>query len=318
MQAMILAAGFGTRLLPYTGLRPKPLFPLFNRALLLFTIAQLKASGFSRIIVNCHYLKEQIVSALAGIDGVFVQEEETVLGTGGGLRKALTLMNDEPLLIVNGDIYHTINLHRLYLQHEEVKTAKVTLAIHDYPRFNTIALDHGRICSFGGGQSCERVAFTGIHVVDPEILEPIAEGQQSCIIERYRQMVTEDCTRFNLVRVDGNYWCDMGTPTDYLALQGDLLCRRVPLTEEMARFVEQRIFTIESEYGSGLGKRGILSVQNREILPADLKVEDWASIGNAFIGKNVTLKRSIVWDGAHIEDDAIIEDCIITKEGSRE
>ena len=109
MQAMILAAGFGTRLLPYTKKRPKPLFPLLNEPLLLLTIKRLQNAGFDHIIVNCHYLKEQIVEALDGMRGVVIQEEDIVLGTGGGLRMALRLMRDEPLLITNGDIYHSID-----------------------------------------------------------------------------------------------------------------------------------------------------------------------------------------------------------------
>ena len=86
MQAMILAAGFGTRLLPYTKYRPKPLFPVLNTPLLVAAVRRLKKFGFSRIVVNCHHLGEQISAALDDIDGVRIQYEETILGTGGGLR----------------------------------------------------------------------------------------------------------------------------------------------------------------------------------------------------------------------------------------
>ncbi len=136
MQAMILAAGFGTRLLPHTKIRPKPLFPVINTPLLLLTIDRLKHFGFSRIVVNCHYLREQIVQAVAEIPGVIVQEEEKILGTGGGLRQALTSLDEGPLLVTNGDIYHTIDLGQLYMYHGERGNA-VTMAMHDYPRFNT-------------------------------------------------------------------------------------------------------------------------------------------------------------------------------------
>ncbi|NNK15095.1 MAG: NTP transferase domain-containing protein, partial [Desulfofustis sp.] len=75
MQAMILAAGFGTRLLPYTKYLPKPLFPVLNTPLLLAAVKRLKNSGFSKIIVNCHHLGEQIVTCLRDIPGVSVQQE---------------------------------------------------------------------------------------------------------------------------------------------------------------------------------------------------------------------------------------------------
>ena len=89
MQAMILAAGFGTRLLPYTRYLPKPLFPVLNTPLLSAVVRRLKNFGFSRIVVNCHHLGEKIIAALEDIDGVTIQFEEMILGTGGGLRRAL-------------------------------------------------------------------------------------------------------------------------------------------------------------------------------------------------------------------------------------
>ncbi len=96
MQAMILAAGLGTRLLPHTSIRPKPLFPVLNSPLLLLTIARLKNFGFDHIIVNCHHLREQIVEAVELIEDVMVIEEEIILGTGGGLRGAVTTSRSTP------------------------------------------------------------------------------------------------------------------------------------------------------------------------------------------------------------------------------
>jgi len=84
MQAMILAAGVGTRLLPHTLVRPKPLFPILNQPLLLLTIKRLQRLGFDHIVVNCHHLRDQVVAAISEVSGVVVQEEETILGTGGG------------------------------------------------------------------------------------------------------------------------------------------------------------------------------------------------------------------------------------------
>ena len=116
---MILAAGLGTRLLPHTLIRPKPLFPVLNQPLLLATIRRLQNLGFDHIVVNCHHLRQQVATALNGIAGVILQEEEVILGTGGGLRRALNLFRDEPLLVSNGDIYHTIDFLRLYNEHKK-------------------------------------------------------------------------------------------------------------------------------------------------------------------------------------------------------
>ena len=129
MQAMILAAGYGTRLHPYTEHRPKPLFPLLNIPLLQLTIKRLQRAGFDHIVVNCHHLKERVTEILSTIPGVILQEETRILGTGGGLRYAYDKLLDEPLLITNGDIYHTIDFLQLYEKHLQ-SNCPVSLALH--------------------------------------------------------------------------------------------------------------------------------------------------------------------------------------------
>ncbi|MCI5129172.1 MAG: nucleotidyltransferase family protein, partial [Candidatus Electrothrix sp. AUS3] len=109
MQAMLLAAGFGTRLRPYTLVRPKPLFPVCNIPLLHILLDKLVDAGCDRIVVNCHYLADQIKEAVERRPEVILQYEKEVLGTGGGLRKALEHFQDQPdtpVLVMNGDIFH--------------------------------------------------------------------------------------------------------------------------------------------------------------------------------------------------------------------
>ena len=75
MQAMLLAAGFGTRLQPYSLLRPKPLFPVLNRPLLLILVEMLQQAGCGRIIVNGHHLSHLVGEAVAAIPGIVFQDE---------------------------------------------------------------------------------------------------------------------------------------------------------------------------------------------------------------------------------------------------
>ena len=108
MQAMILAAGLGTRLRPYSNIRPKPLFPVLNQPLLRILINMLEEAGCTKIIVNGHHLRDQLKSAVAESNTILYQDEPRILGTGGSLREALPQLEDEPLLVVNGDIFHDI------------------------------------------------------------------------------------------------------------------------------------------------------------------------------------------------------------------
>ena len=295
MQAMILAAGFGTRLLPFTKLRPKPLFPILNEPLLLLTIRRLQAAGFDHIIVNCHYLKEQIVSALSGISGVLVQEEETVLGTGGGLRMAVSNLRDEPLLVSNGDIYHTVDFHKLYAAHRANHGA-VTMAMHDYPRFNKVTVLDGQITGFDVIQDDNCLAFTGLHVLEPEVLEKIPLEQNYSIIDCYRGLLQEGKPIFAL-RVDGCSWTDMGTVTDYLALHGRLLKREIPLWPEFSN-VSETGFLVHGDALTGTG--GMM--------------REWVCVGRAQLEENVSLQRCVVWDDARIVKGAVHSDVLLVPE----
>ena len=294
MQAMILAAGFGTRLLPYTLIRPKPLFPILNHPLLLLTIQRLQQAGCDHIVVNCHYLREQIVHALQGISGVVVQEESSVLGTGGGLRLALDQFRDEPLLVTNGDIYHTIDYQRLYQDHKTMG-APVTLAMHDCPRFNTVAVQEDQVCSFDDRSKGELLAFTGLYVLEPEVLTGIpAQGEYS-IIDLYRQLL-EQGQPIAVTRVDDCFWTDMGTVEDYLALHAGLLTGKIPLWPELGMSAMSPFLLAHKAKGG-----------------SDLVLRDWVCVGDALIGNNAHLQRSVVWDGSRIEEGRRIVDQLVAQ-----
>lgn len=293
MQAMILAAGFGTRLLPYSGVRPKPLFPLLNIPLLRLQIGEMRRAGIRRILVNCHHLSRQIEEALADLDDLVILKEERILGTGGALRNALDHLEDEPLLVVNGDIYHTID-PRMLFEHYAGCGSNVLLALHDCPRFNSLEVEGRRIVGFSAENSGRALAFTGLHVLDPRILETMSKNSYSCIIDRYRRLL-QDNESIAAVRVDDSYWCDMGTPADYLDLHGGLLQQRVPCLQGLQPLVD-RPFLVDAQARVGRG----------------LQMEEWCCIGRAVIGNNVSIRRSVVWDGAVIADGSFFSDAIIT------
>ena len=289
---MILAAGYGTRLKPYTDRRPKPLFPILNRPLLLLIIKRLQNAGFDHILINCHHLGKYIRTAVEHLPGVIVQEEEEILGTGGGLRYAYEKMRKEPLLITNGDIYHSIDFGKFYHAHSDIGS-NVSLAVHDFPRFNSLLIEDGKLVSFTGKEHSGALAFTGLHVIDPEILTPLSIGRKSCIIERYKELLI-DGSDIAIQRIDDKYWTDMGTPADYLTLHGGILTGCIPRWEEIEHKTETSfLIADDAKIGNGF------------------HAHDWACVGRAQIGNNVHIERSIIWDGAVIPDNSRIIDKII-------
>jgi mannose-1-phosphate guanylyltransferase len=301
MKAMILAAGLGTRLLPYTLKRPKPLFPILNKPLLQLTVARIKKSGFNEIVINCHHLRQQIKTALMGEAGIILQEESDILGTGGGLRMALPHFGQDPVLVVNGDIYHSIDYRKVYRYHDKSR-ADVTLVLHDYPRFNDVAVDDAlRITGFNKTQNHnlhnEKVlAFTGIHVINPEVLQNIPQNSMSCIIDCYKKLLEEGGT-IRAYLAEDHYWTDMGTPEDYLKLHAGLLENKIPVYEEL-----------ENE----IAEAPLAGTPNASIA-RDVKLMDWVSIGRgAIIESGATIQRSVIWDDASIPAGSVIKDAIVT------
>ncbi len=117
MNAMIFAAGLGTRLKPLTDHMPKALVKVAGKPLLQHVIDKLQAQGFDHIVVNVHHFASQIVDYLRGTDIQISDETDALLETGGGLKKALPLFdNDDPVLIHNVDILSNVDLKDFYLQ----------------------------------------------------------------------------------------------------------------------------------------------------------------------------------------------------------
>lgn len=294
MQAMILAAGLGTRLQPHTLIRPKPLFPILNQPLLLLTIKRLQNLGFDHIIVNCHHLRKQIVDALDGLKGVLVQEEEVILGTGGGLRRALRYLRDEPLLVSNGDIYHTIDFLSLY-RHHVANRNLVTLAMHNNYRFNNVMVKDGKIGSFDNRVEYTQLAFTGLHVIEPSVLHDIEAEKFSCIIDCYRKLL-QDGKEIDCYRSDDRFWTDMGTVDDYLSLHQGLLTGTIPCWKEIG--------PVRKPY----------CIAKRAKLPAHFELSEWVCIGEANIANGTHLQRVVVWDNVSVPSGSRLGDVIVSSD----
>lgn len=282
MKAMILAAGFGTRLQPYSLSRPKPLFPVLNTPLLLQIIQRLQDAGFDDIAVNSHHLAPQIQVALVGITGVRVFHEDVVLGTGGALKNIEAWCDGESLLVTNGDIFHDFDFAKIW-QYHTGSTNLATLVCHDYPRFNKVSLGDGMaIKGFTpcGDARCI-VAFTGIHVVEPEVLAIVVSGFSS-IIDCYQQWILRG-ESISAMLLTGGTWIDMGTPADYLQLH------RFLLAKEASPFLVHPSVVLE-----------------------DVGLQDWVAVGaHAKIGAGCILERVVVWDGAEVASGAHLKDVIV-------
>ena len=150
MRAMIFAAGLGTRLKPLTDTLPKALVPLAGKTLLQWQIERLKAAGITDIVVNVHHFPDMIINYLRDNDNfgcriAVSDERDMLLETGGGLRKAKSLLlgigsresgnNDEPILISNVDILSNIDLPTLLQAYNPEEMGVVVVSPRDTQRY---------------------------------------------------------------------------------------------------------------------------------------------------------------------------------------
>ena len=187
MQAMIFAAGLGTRLQPLTDTMPKALVRVGGRPLIEHVVEKLKASGVDKIVVNVHHFASQVVDYLHengnfGADISVSDESSMLLDTGGGLKKARKLFSpDAPILIHNVDILSNVDLRWLYASHDgndatllvsERKTKRYLLFNDDMRLVGWTNIETGEVKSPYKDlnvSSCKMYAFSGIHVFSPRL-----------------------------------------------------------------------------------------------------------------------------------------------------
>jgi NDP-sugar pyrophosphorylase family protein/aminoglycoside/choline kinase family phosphotransferase len=223
MKAMILAAGLGTRLLPFTESTPKPLFTISGRPLLDIIIHSLQSAGCEAVIINTHHLYKNIDSFLASQHyaiPVYTLYEPVILGPAGAIKNAAYFWDTQPFMVINSDIFTDIDLRKVYdfhLSHNH----HATLVLHDCAEFNNVWVDKNDFITGFQGQGKEanaghtrKLTFTGIQVLDPEILELIPDRIFSGSVGVYRKLILSG-KKIKAYISKKYYWKDIGTPERY-------------------------------------------------------------------------------------------------------
>ena len=182
-QAMIFAAGLGTRLKPLTDTMPKALVRVGGQPLLWHVIHKLKHAGYERIVVNVHHFAGQIVDYLKandnfGLDIRISDESDMLLETGGGIKKALPLFDPtEPILIHNVDILSNLDLTALptdapLLVVSQRQTKRYLLFDDDMRLQGWTNIETGEV---KGIRAERELAFSGIHMFHPSLAPLLAD-----------------------------------------------------------------------------------------------------------------------------------------------
>lgn len=216
---MIFAAGLGTRMRPLTDNLPKPLIEVAGQTLLDRALAIGRGAGVSRIVVNSHYLGNQIKAHLAGQDIAISDESDLLLDTGGGLRKALPLLGDGPVMTLNPDVVWTGPNPLTALCDAWDERMDALLMLVPVQRA-TARLGGGDFSMDAAGRITRRgdYVFAGAHMIRPGRLAGISDDVFS--LNRVWDALISEGRAFGVVHPGG--WCDVGRP-DAIPLAEDLL-----------------------------------------------------------------------------------------------
>lgn len=297
MEAMILAAGAGTRLLPLTHRRPKPLFPILNQPLLQITFDYLSRFSVQRMILNTHHLAAQIEAFVhtqkrSRPFDIQTCQEPTILGTGGGIGQTRGFWKERTFVVINGDIVTDIDLHPAVDFHHSHQ-GPVTLILHDYPEFNQLSVDpDGRIRDFRL-ENGKGLAFTGIHILDRRIFDFLPSKESYEIIPVYQQMIAEEIPVWAYIS-QGHYWRDIGTPKSYLRIHEELLAT----TAISLPFIKKRLGEIYIHPEATIEKR--------------VEFSGWACIGKGCLLKSESrIHNSVLWEDGVVESGVSVSDSIV-------
>ncbi|MFT6863185.1 MAG: mannose-1-phosphate guanylyltransferase [Akkermansiaceae bacterium] len=280
-KAFLLGAGLGTRLQPLTHTLPKPLIPFANRPLVTHALDHCLAAGITDFAINTHHLHEAWHEAFP--DGTYrgakltFFHEPALLETGGGIKNIADWINGDPVLVYNGDIITDLPIDRLITGHMASNNT-ATLAVQDHGPALHLAVEGYRVTdirSMVQGQPGTH-QFTGIYVIDPEILDLIPANEKISIIPAFLALIKRG--ELGAYHLKGSpRWLDLGTRESYLEAS-------FALTPEISR--------------------------EAQIAPEAVIENSWIGPGS-LVESGASVKNSILWPGTKVLRDAQLTNCIV-------
>jgi NDP-sugar pyrophosphorylase family protein len=291
---MVLAAGLGLRARPLTLLLAKPALPVMNRPLVAWILEGLRGLGIREVLVNLHHRPASVRRAVRGVRGLRVRYslERRILGTGGGPRRVRRRLGPGPCLLVNGDVLFDGDLRPLLAAHAR-RRAPATLGLLPLPPGRgyspVVTARSGEVRSLGGlpqPAPGRPWLFTGVHVLDPALLETLPPGASDSVRDLYAPLVAVGLPPRG-VALDGA-WYDFGSPARYLESHRALLGR-----------------------GFAGARDGRLVAPSARIHPRAEVVESVVGPGSA-VAAGARVRGSVLWDRVQVGEGAEVRDSIVT------
>jgi len=320
MQAVVMAGGEGTRLRPLTTNRPKPMVPIVNKPMLEHSLNLLKQHGFKDVVLTLHYLPNVVSEYFQEGDEFDVKLtyliEEKPLGTAGGVKNAERYL-DGTFVVFSGDVLTDINLSKALNFHKQ-SGASATIVLTRVPNPTeygiVITEKTGRVKQFlekpGWSEVFSDTINAGIYILEPEVLKHVKTDKEFDFSKDLFPKLLELGEPLYGFIADG-YWCDIGSPTQYVqanqdALQGRLKVK-IPGSETNGIWI-----------GEGAEIEDYVEIKEPALVGSKARIRKSSSIGSlSVIGDGVavderaSIKRSVIWNNSVIGQRADLVGCII-------
>jgi dTDP-glucose pyrophosphorylase/predicted transcriptional regulator len=217
LSAVIMAGGFGKRLLPLTEQVPKPMLPVGDRPLLELTIQQLRRAGIRDVNLTTHYLQESIMRHFGNGEAFGVRmtylNEDHPLGTAGGLKEMKR--RNGPFLVINGDILTGVSFQEMLDYHRKYG-AEITVGVRKYEvkvPFGVVECDDVRVTKLREKPSLGFFINAGMYLLEPSACDYIPEGERFDMTELIQKLLEAGRPVVSFPIME--YWLDIGQPADY-------------------------------------------------------------------------------------------------------
>ncbi|MEZ4398547.1 MAG: NDP-sugar synthase [Kofleriaceae bacterium] len=317
-RAMLLCAGYGTRLGALSDQRPKPMLPVCDLPILRYGVAQLVGHGITDIVINTHHRGDVIEAELGDGAGLGARlryvHEDTILGTGGGLKHALDLLDpdgtDAPFVSMNGKLIFDVDVTALVAAYAADPDALGMLVVRPVPDAVAwgavdVRLEDGRarvkdVLGDGGHMFC------GVHVTRPSVVRRLPDGEACMIRQGYLPWLRAGAPVAAFEQATG-YFAEHSTPARYLASNWALLdgaaLAHPPGT---LRGVDP-----SAALADGVEVRGPVRIGPGAQIGAGAVIGPHAVVGTgAVVAPGARLERTVVWAGATAA--GVLRDAIVT------
>ena len=294
MRAMLLSAGYGTRLWPLTEDRTKPAIPILGKPLVGYVAEYLARFGIDDIVVNLHHQPQSVRDALGdgeqfGVKLRYIEEQPEILGTSGALDNAREFFQDQTFAVVNGKIITDIDLQAALETHREMRALATLVLLRNSKRerFSVVHTSNGLITRFGAMPDKEPAVdvplmFTGIHIMEPAIFEYIPRRVFSdSVVDVYPKAMAAG-ERIAAHVADGK-WRELSTLQRYLDISVEMLKER------------------GEAFSAGEGC----------LISTSANVQDSILWDDVVVEPGAQVTRAIVADGVKIESGSVIENAAV-------